>query len=222
MHCKEKMPDRARAFLCVLCVLCGHFLPQAAQLRAPLFPTLRYAVRMSDAPTDLHTGRFLRLRIREGWEYVDRPTAEGLVGIIPVTDAGEIIFIEQYRPPVQARVIELPAGASGDAAALRGESLLAAAQRELEEEAGYRARTWREVARGCTSPGLTEEVMTWYLATGLERIGAGGGDEHEAIDVHPVPLANAVQWLKGREQAGCLIDLKVWMALWFAERAAVG
>ena len=58
----------------------------------------------------LHKGRFLAMFERGGWEYVDRVGASGVVVILAVTDANELVLVEQHRVPVGASVIELPAG----------------------------------------------------------------------------------------------------------------
>ena len=60
--------------------------------------------------------KHLRLVSRGGWSYVQRPNATGVVTIVPRTAEGKIIFVEQFRPPVQAPVIEFPAGLAGDVA----------------------------------------------------------------------------------------------------------
>ena len=72
---------------------------------------------------------------------------------------------------------------------------------------------------GPTSPGLTSEEIVIYRATGLRRVGPGGGLESESITVHEVPLAGAEAWLREREAAGLRIDLKVYAGLYFARTA---
>jgi ADP-ribose pyrophosphatase len=59
--------------------------------------------------------------------------------------------------------------------------------------------------------------MTFFLATGLTRVGEGGGDENEDITVHVVPLQDASRWLAAQEAAGKLLDPKIYAGLWFAE-----
>ena len=94
---------------------------------------------MSGKTETLGEGRFLRLQKRNGWEFVERVAVRGVAVLIAVTAADELVLVEQYREPVRAKMIELPAGLVGDEPAFSGESLLAAANRELEEETGYRA-----------------------------------------------------------------------------------
>ncbi|HEY0010219.1 MAG TPA: NUDIX hydrolase, partial [Tepidisphaeraceae bacterium] len=94
----------------------------------------------------LHRTKFLDLIDRDGWTFVRRPKLAGVVGIVAVTPAGELMLIEQHRPPLGKNVIELPAGLAGDLDA--GESLAAAAKRELLEETGYRASRVKKLAEG--------------------------------------------------------------------------
>ncbi len=160
-------------------------------------------------------GRYLQAVVRDGYECIERRDISGIVGIIAVTDDRRLVLVEQFRPPVQARVIELPAGLVGDTAAFKGEALEAAARRELLEETGYQAREMAPVAAGAASAGLSAEMMTLMLARGLTKVGGGGGDEHEDITVHEVPLAGLLDWLRQRQAKGAVIDLKVYCALAF-------
>ena len=165
----------------------------------------------------LFEGKFLRLVRLDTWEFIERIGATGVVGMVPVTDAGELVLVEQYRVPCSARVVELPAGLAGDLGGLAGESLEAAARRELEEETGFRAATMEFLMEGPNSAGSSNSRMTIFLATGLRRVGPGGGDEHEAITVHVVPLPEVWAWLKAQAAAGKLLDPKIFTGLWFAE-----
>lgn len=165
----------------------------------------------------LYEGRFIRL-IRQGsWEYSERVGISGIVGLIPVTDAGELVLVEQFRVPLGRRVVELPAGLAGDVAGQEGEPLIEAARRELEEETGYRAAELRPMMQGPNSAGSSPHLMTFYLARGLTKVGEGGGDEHEDIQVHVIPLARVPAWLKDQEAAGKVLDPKIYAGLWFVE-----
>src|SRR5205085_12602765 len=97
---------------------------------------------MADAPqpTVLYDGKHIQLVRRDRWEYARRKNLTGIVAIVAVTGDGKLILVEQYRPPVGARGIELPAGLAGDAAGEESEALAAAARRELLQETGYGAR----------------------------------------------------------------------------------
>ncbi len=157
-------------------------------------------------------GRFTNYVMRDQWEYVERKGAAGVVGIVAVTDADELVLVEQYRPPVDANVIELPAGLVGDGNRA-AEPLEEAARRELLEETGFEAGQVRHLATGVTTAGISAEMIHLYLATKLRRVHAGGGDETETITVHLVPRRNVDPWLRERQQQGAVIDLKIYSAL---------
>ncbi len=167
----------------------------------------------------LHEGEFLRLRRHQHWEYVERANARGAVLIVAVTDAGELLLVEQPRLPVGASVVELPAGLVGDLDDARDESLAVAAYRELEEETGYAAQEMTFLTAGPPTAGLANEQIAFYLAGGLRKTGEGGGDASERITPHAVPLTEVHAWLHQREAEGLLVDPKVYAGLYFAERA---
>jgi len=167
----------------------------------------------------LLAGRYLEA-VRVGhWEFVRRKNTTGIVIIVALTPDDELIFVEQYRPPVRARVIELPAGLAGDIVGQEHEALTIAAGRELEEETGYRAARIEELVSGPVSAGLTSEVVTFFRAHDLTRVTDGGGDEHEDIEVHCIPRTAVVGWLAARVAAGVMVDPKVFAALYFLSDA---
>jgi ADP-ribose pyrophosphatase len=120
---------------------------------------------------------------------------------------------------VQATVIELPAGLVGDQAD-PDEPLLLAAKRELEEETGFTAKNWSSLLHCPSSAGLSDEMLTFYLASGLERTGPGGGDDSENIIVHEVPLKNISTWIDARRAEGHLVDPKIYSALYWLSQFA--
>jgi ADP-ribose pyrophosphatase len=162
-----------------------------------------------------YTGRFLGLKEYDRWEYAYRTNASGVIVLVPLTDAGELVLVEQYRIPVQSRVLELPAGLVGDNGDL-DEDFRVAANRELVEETGYRANSLEELLTSPSTPGMANEMITIFLASGLERVGPGGGDGNEDITVHVVPLKNAVEWLEARKSEGIMIDHKIYAGLFWA------
>jgi ADP-ribose pyrophosphatase len=168
------------------------------------------------------TGRFLRFVVRDGWEFADRIGITGIVGLVAVTPDSRLLLVEQERPPVGGRVIELPAGLVGDEPESAGEGLVAGGIRELREETGYEADHWSILATGPSSPGTTSEVITLLLATGLRRVGAGGGAGGERLEVHEVPLDGIEAWLAEQEGRGAQVDLKVYAGICFARRTAPG
>jgi ADP-ribose pyrophosphatase len=163
-------------------------------------------------------GRYLSLLERDGWEFASRSNASSVVVLIPVTSAGEIVLVEQYRKPVAARVIELPAGLVGDLTD-PDESILDAAARELEEETGYAASKMELLMECPSSAGMSDEVVSFVLVTGLTRVGPGGGDESEDIEVHTVPLEDVDDWLIRQQSAGKPLDPKIYSALYWLQSA---
>ena len=161
-------------------------------------------------------GRHLRLVSRGGWEFADRPHVTGIVVIVPVTAENQVILVEQFRPPVNRRVIELPAGLAGDVAGEEEEDLIQAARRELLEETGYEAQSFTRLCAGPPSAGLSSEVLTFFRAHGLKRVATGGGDDSEDIEIHEVPLETIDAWLNDRaETPNVFVDPKVYAGLYF-------
>ncbi|WP_439641171.1 NUDIX hydrolase [Nevskia sp.] len=170
-------------------------------------------------PEILHEGRFLRLYRSGTWEYVARANARGAAFIAARTDEGELLLVEQFRVPLDAPCIELPAGIVGDEAAYAEEDFEAAALRELEEETGYRAGRIRHLLTGPTAPGMSSELLHFYVATKLTRVHDGGGVEGENITVHRVPITTIQPWLMAQMAAGKRVDPRVFVGLWFLAQA---
>jgi ADP-ribose pyrophosphatase len=179
----------------------------------------------SDAKNDttpqiVYSGQFLRLQKMGRWEYVSRVNAQGAAFILAITDAQEIVLVEQYRIPVGAATIEMPAGLIGDHADTADESIQASALRELEEETGFRGTHATVLLSGPVAPGLTCERLHLVQAHGLTRVHAGGGVDGENITVHVVPLAQAHTWLLAQQGRGCLIEPRVFTGLYFAQHGS--
>jgi ADP-ribose pyrophosphatase len=168
-------------------------------------------------PQVKYDGKFVRMVSRGGWEYASRKNLSGIVGIVGVTDAGELLLIEQYRPPLGKVVIEIPAGLAGDIEGSENEPLAVAARRELLEETGYRARRLKQIATGASSAGITDELITLFLATGLQKVQENHGDSTEQITTRLVPVEKVEAWLKRQVKAGKAVDLKVYAALYWAK-----
>jgi ADP-ribose pyrophosphatase len=165
----------------------------------------------------LYEGDFIRVRKQDHWEYVERCQASGVVAILAVTDNQELILVEQFRVPVNKRVIATPAGLAGDIEGREGESLVEAARRELQEETGFEAQAMEYLTAGPTTAGLSTEIVTLFRARGLKKVSCGGGDNSESIQVHVVPLANLTLWLEDKRREGCLVDYKVYAALFLSD-----
>ncbi|MBN1942958.1 MAG: NUDIX hydrolase [Phycisphaerae bacterium] len=155
--------------------------------------------------------------VRQGnWEYIQPRNFTGVVLIVPITDDGKVVLIEQYRVPVKARVIEIPAGLIGDKADFADEDHLLGAKRELHEETGYEADRMELLSSGAPSAGSNSVMLSIFKATGLRKTGDGGGDHTEDITVHEVPLPLVRAWLEKRRAEGNVIDLKVYAGLYLA------
>lgn len=172
----------------------------------------------ANAPVQtLHAGRWLSLRQRGRWEYVERNNPGGAVIIVAVTPEDRVLFVEQYRVPIRQFTIEMPAGLVGDVAGQEQEGVLLAAQRELEEETGWRCGRVTFVHAGPSSSGMSTENIAFVRALDLVKVGPGGGDETENIVVHEVPRNEAGAWLFARAAEGYSIDPKLFAGLWFLE-----
>lgn len=158
----------------------------------------------------LYAGKFVEL-VRNGrWEYARRVNGHRAVGIIAVTEAGELILVQQYRIPVGTDTIELPAGLVGDGDG--PEEVASAARRELLEETGYEAGSIEYLFDGPSSAGLTDEQVDLVLARSIRQVHSGGGVEGEQITVHTVPLAKLSGSLDLHRDRGVQIDFKVRLA----------
>jgi 8-oxo-dGDP phosphatase len=147
----------------------------------------------------LGEGRLVRLRrdtVRmPGDDLVDRDVVEhpGAVAILALGDDERVLMIRQYRHPVGRLLWEIPAGLRDVA----GEPLHVTAQRELLEEAGYRAARWQVLADAFSSPGISTERLRIFLARGLAEVPAAERSyvpEHEEahLVLAWVPLDRAV------------------------------
>ena len=131
-----------------------------------------------------------------------------------------MLLVRQYRVAVGELLLEIPAGTLDieDDGAIEDPDL--AARRELEEETGMRAGSWRKVARFYTAPGFTSELMHLYLATELtpadgERLGP---DEDEHLLLERMPAAEAI----AAAQRGEFADAKSLVALLWLGRERAG
>ena len=115
-----------------------------------------------------------------------------------------ILLEKQFRPPLGRDVIELPAGLVDP-----GESMEAAAKRELIEETGWEAGSIDFLVEGPISTGASTELLRAYLCTKLHLVGKNGGDDNELIEVIETPLHGVQDYLMAMQKAGMLIDLKI-------------
>ena len=181
-----------------------------------------HGARTMTETEDLFNGRWLRLRRRGTWEFVERVNPRGAVIIVAVTPGEEVLFVEQFRVPLGQRTIEMPAGLVGDLAGGEDEGYLESAARELEEETGWRAGRLEIVMGGPSSAGMSTEVMTFVRAFDLVQVGEGGGDATEDIKVHRVPRAGCAAFLAQAMADGFAIDPKLYAGLYFLDFDARG
>jgi len=137
-------------------------------------------------------------------DVVEHP---GAAVILPVLDDGRVILIRNVRRTVGKTLWELPAGTLEP-----GEPAVSCAERELEEETGYRARTMTPLTEFFASPGVLDERMHGFLATDLVET-AQDLDEGEQIEVFPLPTWQVRDMLKeGHIEDGKTIALLLfWM-----------
>lgn len=162
-------------------------------------------------------GKYLKIVQNGHWEYVTRKNADGAVIIVPLDGSGKytnLIMISEFRVPFQKRVLGFPAGLVGDKTA--GEDIFAAARREMVEEVGLMPNSLKLLCQdGPSSSGLTDETFDMILAQDLVKVGDGGGDETEDIEILSVPLIGVTKTIDEHKSVGTLISPKVYMALYF-------
>jgi ADP-ribose pyrophosphatase len=165
----------------------------------------------ADAPETVEwAGQFVLAKRRGRWEYAGR--ARGIrAAVILALDAGHVLLIEQYRVPLGKFCLELPAGLIGDET--EGEDDIDSARRELEEETGYQAAQWENVGEFYSSPGMIQESFTLLKASGLTKVGDGGGTEHEDIVVHRVPIDRVAATIAEHRARGHAIDVRLMLLL---------
>tara|TARA_R110002124_G_scaffold66998_6_gene182068 strand:- start:21 stop:545 length:525 start_codon:yes stop_codon:yes gene_type:complete len=153
-------------------------------------------------------GRFITAKREGKWEYVSR--SRGIrAAVILAIDEGHVLLVEQYRVPLGKSCIELPAGLVGDHDDNPDEDASLAAVRELEEETGYRAATIENCGEFYSSPGMVSESFSLFKASGLTKVGDGGGTDGEDITVHRVALTELDDFMATKRQAGLAIDVKL-------------
>ena len=166
----------------------------------------------------LAEGAHLRLVVSNGWEYVQRPKISGIVVIVGTTNHGGLVLVSQWRQPVGAYVVEWPAGLAGDVPGRESEALEEAARRELFEETGFEAATMQAILTGPPSPGISDEIVTFFRARDMVRRSAGGGEGNERIRTHVVPISWLSEWLEQMQAKGFLVDPKVFAgAYWLRQ-----
>ena len=136
----------------------------------------------------------------------------GSVVLVPVTEAGEIVLVRQYRHAIGRRVWELPAGSLEPA-----EDPAAAAMRECQEEIGLIPAMLHPLGSLFPTPGYCDEEMHFFRATHLRAPGPDDveaqQDEDEDIEAQPF----SIDAIRGMIASGEIIDMKTVAALAFLE-----
>jgi ADP-ribose pyrophosphatase len=117
----------------------------------------------------------------------------GAAAVVPLKDDGTVVLIRQFRHATGGFIYEIPAGKLNP-----GEEPLHCAERELEEEIGYRAARFDLLSSIFTAPGFTDEVIHIYRGTGLTK-GQQQLDRDEVLEVIEMPLRQAVEMIERGE-----------------------
>jgi ADP-ribose pyrophosphatase len=144
----------------------------------------------------------------------------GGVAMVAIDPEDDVLLVRQWRHAVGRALLEIPAGTldRGDDGSV--EEHRGAAARELEEETGFRAATWRYLVGFYTAPGFTSELMHLYLAEDLSPAHEGrlGPDEDERLELERLPFAEAV----AMAERGEISDAKSIVGLLLVARLRAG
>jgi 8-oxo-dGTP pyrophosphatase MutT (NUDIX family) len=168
------------------------------------------------ADETIHVGHLLRYSVStfegpDGARF-DRDVVHhpGWVGVVPLTEDGQVVLVRQYRPALDALLLELPAGVRD----VPGEEPVVTAARELAEEVGLAAASYELLAVVHNTPGFANEEGHIFLATGLTDVGASAqGPEEEAMTVERIALTDGPalitsgQITDAKTQIGLLLTL---------------
>ena len=169
----------------------------------------------------IHRGRYLELRI-DAIERADGSRAEreivghpGAAAVVAIDGEGRVVLVRQWRVAAGRALLEIPAGTlDRDPGTGALEDPDTAIERELAEETGLRAGSWRKLAAFYTAPGFATELMHLYLATDLEPAGhAHGPEEDERLELVRLPVDEALAAVERGEiaDAKSLVGL-LWLA----------
>lgn len=163
-------------------------------------------------PEVMWAGKYVRVLKRANWEYASRANDINAVVILAEYE-GKVILIDQPRVAPDCRCVELPAGLVGDHDADATPETTAV--KELEEETGFTCERVERLGEYYASPGMLAESFILVRAHGVRKIGKGGGDEHEDINVHLVPRAEIPNFVEQKRAEGFGIDVKLLLFLNF-------
>lgn len=159
---------------------------------------------------------FLNLeKTRSGRIYAKKAFPDVAI-VVAITEDNCFLLTEQVREPVNSRVVEWAAGHVGDDPGHENEGALLAAERELLEETGYGNGNFSYLGVTVSSPGVTDEVNHFILATNLKKVARGGGIGEEDITVHKVHRQGLSSWLTSRKSEVVISD-KLYAGLLIAQ-----
>lgn len=163
----------------------------------------------------IFTGRVISLQVDEvelpngktsNREIIKHP---GAVAILPITNDGKIVMVEQFRKALERTLVEIPAGKLET-----GEKPEVCARRELEEETGYSCENLDWLISFYTSPGFADEIVHLYVATGLtKKENAATLDEDEFVNILELSLTEAKQFIDDKK----IYDAKTAYAVQYLE-----
>ncbi len=165
----------------------------------------------------IYEGKVLTLKkdkveIKDGkTSYREIVKHRGAVALLPITEEGKVILVEQYRKPIEKVLLEIPAGKMEE-----GEAPIITAARELQEETGYSAKNIDLITKMYPAVGYSDEAIYIYLATGLTS-GETNFDEGEDIDIVEMELDKAVEMV----MSGEIEDGKTIIALMMAKQGVI-
>ena len=165
-------------------------------------------MKLQDLPATevMWAGKYVRVLKRGKWEYASRTNNINAVVILAEYE-GKIILIDQPRVGPDCRCVELPAGLVGDNDPNATPETTAI--KELEEETGFTAERVERLGEFYASPGMLSESFTLVRAHGVRKIGEGGGDENEDINVHLVARADIPNFIEQKRAEGFGVDVKL-------------
>lgn len=131
----------------------------------------------------------------------------GGVAVLAVKDNGKILFVEQFRKAIDSTLLEIPAGKLE-----KGEDPFKCAERELEEETGYKSHNIKFMGKVVMAPGFSDEIIYIYYAEQLYK-GTKGGDDDEFINLHEFDLYEVNDMII----SGKIFDSKTVCAIKFLE-----
>jgi ADP-ribose pyrophosphatase len=162
---------------------------------------------MTVSAREVYRGRLIRVEVHplpQGEHDVVRHP--GAAAVLPVTPAGEVLLVRQFRPAIGQHLVEIPAGLLDQ----REEDALSCAARELREETGFTHRTIEFLGGYYSSAGFTDEYVHLFLATVGEE---PDGPPEEGIELLRRPFAEMI----AAARAGRVRDVKTALALLLAE-----